>query len=53
VVLIGLISTAFPSVRLRIDGAIAMEPKGLSPNDLIPFIGGRNRVYEVLARKRH
>jgi len=29
-----------------------MEQKGLSPNDLIPFIGGRNRVYEVLARKR-
>jgi HTH-type transcriptional regulator / antitoxin HigA len=29
-----------------------MEHKGLSPQDLIPFIGGRNRVYEVLARKR-
>lgn len=29
-----------------------MEQKGLSPNDLIPFVGGRNRVYEVLARKR-
>lgn len=29
-----------------------MEHKGLSPHDLIPFIGGRNRVYEVLARKR-
>jgi HTH-type transcriptional regulator / antitoxin HigA len=29
-----------------------MEQKGLSPRDLIPFIGGRNRVYEVLARKR-
>ncbi len=29
-----------------------MEQKGLGPNDLIPFIGGRNRVYEVLARKR-
>jgi HTH-type transcriptional regulator/antitoxin HigA len=29
-----------------------MELKGLSPHDLIPFIGGRNRVYEVLARKR-
>ena len=28
-----------------------MEQKGLSPHDLIPFIGGRNRVYEVLARK--
>ena len=24
----------------------------LSPHDLIPFIGGRNRVYEALARKR-
>jgi len=29
-----------------------MEQKRLSPHDLIPFIGGRNRVYEVLARKR-
>jgi len=29
-----------------------MEHKGLGPRDLIPFIGGRNRVYEVLARKR-
>ena len=29
-----------------------MEQRGLSPNDLTPFIGGRNRVYEVLARKR-
>ncbi|MEA2989726.1 MAG: HTH-type transcriptional regulator / antitoxin HigA [Alphaproteobacteria bacterium] len=29
-----------------------MEQRGLSPRDLIPFIGGRNRVYEVLSRKR-
>ena len=29
-----------------------MEQKGLSPKDLAPFIGGRNRVYEVLNRKR-
>jgi HTH-type transcriptional regulator / antitoxin HigA len=29
-----------------------MEQKGLRTHDLIPFIGGRNRVYEVLARKR-
>jgi HTH-type transcriptional regulator / antitoxin HigA len=29
-----------------------MEQKGLAPRDLIPFIGGRNRVYEVLSRKR-
>lgn len=29
-----------------------MEQKGLSPHDLIPFVGSRNRVYEVLARKR-
>ncbi len=29
-----------------------MDQKGLSPHDLIPFVGGRNRVYEVLARKR-
>ena len=25
---------------------------GLAPRDLIPFIGSRNRVYEVLNRKR-
>ena len=29
-----------------------MEQKGLTAPDLIPFVGGRNRVYEVLARKR-
>jgi len=29
-----------------------MEQQGLSPRDRTPFIGGRNRVYEVLARKR-
>ena len=29
-----------------------MEQQGLAPRDLIPFIGGRNRVYEVLSRKR-
>jgi HTH-type transcriptional regulator / antitoxin HigA len=29
-----------------------MEQKGLSPKDLAPFIGTRNRVYEVLNRKR-
>jgi HTH-type transcriptional regulator / antitoxin HigA len=29
-----------------------MEQNGLRPQDLIPFIGGRNRVHEVLARKR-
>jgi HTH-type transcriptional regulator / antitoxin HigA len=29
-----------------------MEQNRLSPQDLIPFVGGRNRVYEVLARKR-
>ncbi|HEY8334920.1 MAG TPA: transcriptional regulator [Tardiphaga sp.] len=29
-----------------------MDQKGLQPRDLIPFIGGRNRVYEVLNRKR-
>ena len=27
-----------------------MEQKGLAPRDLIPFIGSRNRVYEVLSR---
>lgn len=29
-----------------------MEQNGLAPRDLIPFIGNRNRVYEVLNRKR-
>lgn len=29
-----------------------MEQKGLAPKDLVPFIGSRNRVYEVLGRKR-
>ena len=29
-----------------------MEQNGLEPRDLIPFIGSRNRVHEVLNRKR-
>lgn len=29
-----------------------MEQRGLAPRDLKPYIGGRNRVYEVLNRKR-
>ena len=29
-----------------------MELDGLSPKDLVPFIGSRNRVYEILNRKR-
>jgi HTH-type transcriptional regulator / antitoxin HigA len=29
-----------------------MEQTGLEPRDLVPFIGNRNRVYEVLNRKR-
>ena len=29
-----------------------MEQQDLAPRDLIPFIGSRNRVYEVLSRKR-
>jgi HTH-type transcriptional regulator/antitoxin HigA len=29
-----------------------MEQDGLVPRDLVPFIGSRNRVYEVLSRKR-
>ena len=29
-----------------------MEQSGLEPHDLIPFIGPRNRVQEVLDRKR-
>jgi len=29
-----------------------MEQSGLRPRDLVPCIGSRNRVYEVLNRKR-
>ena len=29
-----------------------MDQQGLTPRDLVPFIGSRNRVYEVLGRKR-
>lgn len=29
-----------------------MEQNGLRPRDLIPFIGSRNRVHEVLNRRR-
>ena len=29
-----------------------MESRGLAPRDLIPFIGSRNRVHDVLTRKR-
>jgi len=29
-----------------------MDQQGLSPRDLISYIGSRNRVYEVLSRKR-
>jgi len=29
-----------------------MEQNGLQPRDLIPFIGSRNRVHEILNRRR-
>ena len=29
-----------------------MENRALEPKDLVPYIGSRNRVYEVLNRKR-
>ena len=29
-----------------------MDQGGLAPRDLIPFIGSRNRVHEILNRKR-
>jgi HTH-type transcriptional regulator/antitoxin HigA len=32
--------------------AFRMEQAGLSVADLVPYIGPRNRVYEVLGRKR-
>jgi HTH-type transcriptional regulator/antitoxin HigA len=34
------------------DPVAAIRYNGLQPLDLIPFIGSRNRVYEVLNRKR-
>jgi HTH-type transcriptional regulator/antitoxin HigA len=50
---------AFEARRYPLDLADAvdaikyhMEQKGLAPPDLIPFIGNRNRVNEVLARRR-
>jgi len=32
--------------------SFTMERKGLTPKDLVPCIGGLNRVYEVLNHKR-
>ena len=29
-----------------------MQQNGLEPRDLVPYIGSRNRVYEVLNRRR-
>ena len=29
-----------------------MESQGLEPKDLVPYVGSRHRVYEVLNRKR-
>ena len=29
-----------------------MEQQGLTVDDLVPFIGRKNRVYEILSRKR-
>jgi HTH-type transcriptional regulator/antitoxin HigA len=29
-----------------------LEQRGLGPSDLVPYIGSRNRVYEVLNRRR-
>ena len=29
-----------------------MEQNALAPKDLVPYIGGRSRVYEILNRKR-
>lgn len=37
---------AVEAIRFR------MEQQGLTPRDLQPMIGGLNRVYEVLARRR-
>ena len=32
--------------------SFTLERKGLTPKDLVPYIGRMNRVYEVLNRKR-
>ena len=47
-------SKALPAGPARSVEAIKhhMDQKGLTPRDLVPFIGSRNRVYEVLSRKR-
>ena len=34
------------------DPVEALDQNGLQPRDLIPFIGSRNRVHEVLNRRR-
>jgi HTH-type transcriptional regulator / antitoxin HigA len=36
----------------RSSGGNHMYQNGLQPRDLIPFVGSRNRVHEVLNRKR-
>jgi hypothetical protein len=46
-----------PTLSARVPDPIAaikyhMDQNGLQPRDLIPFIGSRNRVHEVLNRRR-
>ena len=39
-------------IQWRRSNKYHMDQNGLQPRDLIPFIGGRNRVHEVLNRRR-
>jgi HTH-type transcriptional regulator/antitoxin HigA len=56
---LGLLVQAWEETHYRIDPPdpidairFRMDQDGLTAADLTPYIGARNRVYEVLARKR-
>jgi len=56
-VLVTLVEAWKASISARSPGCCRgnqylMEQNGLEPRDLIPYIGSRNRVHEVLNRKR-
>jgi HTH-type transcriptional regulator / antitoxin HigA len=40
------------SVGDRLDVLVTLDQNGLQPRDLFPFKGSRNRVHEVLNRRR-
>src|SRR5205085_8298101 len=56
---LGSLVEGYETKRFRIEFADAvdaiqfrMEQQNLSPRDLVPFLGSRSRVSEILARKR-